>query len=68
MKINIKIKFDPNHDNDAGKYLGGLIWYSILFHDDLKNVSFKPQRVSDDFAAYLKKVAGIVLRKAQDGL
>lgn len=62
-----QLSFDPNHANDAGKYLGGLIWYSILFNDDLKNSAFKPQGVSDDFAAYLKKVASKVVRKVQDG-
>jgi len=38
-----------------------------LFNDDFKNIAFKPQRVSDDFAAYLKKVASKVVKKAQGG-
>lgn len=49
--------FDPNHANDAGKYLGGLIWYGILFNDSVKNIRFKPENVSEEFAQYLRKVA-----------
>jgi len=53
-----ELAFDPNHANDAGKYLGALIWYSVLFGEQAKSVKFKPNSVSDEFANYLKQVAG----------
>lgn len=52
-----ELAFDPNHANDAGKYLGGLIWYGVLFNGSPRKVRFKPQTVSDDFAKYLRVVA-----------
>ncbi|RZK38886.1 MAG: DUF4886 domain-containing protein [Pedobacter sp.] len=52
-----ELAFDPNHANDAGKYLGGLIWYGKLFNDSPKRIAFKPASVSDDFKGYLIKVA-----------
>lgn len=58
-----ELVFDPNHANDAGKYLGGLIWYGILFNDAVKNIRFKPEKVSDKFAGYLRKVAANTLNK-----
>ena len=52
-----ELVFDPNHANDAGKYLGGLIWYGILFNDSVKDIRFKPENVSKEFAQYLRQVA-----------
>lgn len=52
-----ELAFDPNHANDAGKYLGGLIWYGVLFNGSPRKVRFKPETVSDDFAKYLRVVA-----------
>ncbi|WP_432713366.1 DUF4886 domain-containing protein [Pedobacter sp.] len=52
-----ELHFDPNHANDAGKYLGSLIWYSVLFNDLPKNIKFKPASVSDKFSRYLKSAA-----------
>ncbi|WP_431291916.1 DUF4886 domain-containing protein [Pedobacter sp. P26] len=60
-----ELVFDPNHANDAGKYLGGLIWYGILFDDSVKNIRFKPETVSDEFARYLRKVAAHTISKKQ---
>lgn len=58
-----ELVFDPNHANDAGKYLGGLIWYGILFNDSVKNIRFKPENVSEEFAQYLRKVADRIILK-----
>lgn len=52
-----KIIFDPNHANEAGRYLGSLIWYSILFRESPLKIEYVPNKVPADFAAYLKTVA-----------
>lgn len=52
-----KLKFDPNHANDAGCYLAGLVWYGHLFGRNPTQVRFKPQSVSDEFSAFLKETA-----------
>ncbi|WP_293789820.1 DUF4886 domain-containing protein [uncultured Pedobacter sp.] len=59
-----ELVFDPNHANAAGKYLGGLIWYGILFNDSVKDIRFKPENVSGEFARYLRKVAAKTISKA----
>jgi len=58
-----ELVFDPNHANDAGKYLGGLIWYGILFNDSVKDIRFKPENVSEEFAQYLRQVAARTIGK-----
>jgi hypothetical protein len=52
-----ELAFDPNHANDAGKYLGGLVWYGVLFNTSPQKVGFKPVAISDDFAQYLRAIA-----------
>lgn len=52
-----QLKFDPNHANEAGCYLAGLIWYSILLNEDARRVTFKPNPVSKDFARFLRETA-----------
>ena len=61
-----ELAFDPNHANDAGKYLGGLIWYGILFKDSPKKIGFKPASVSDDFKSYLLEVASKVIKVSKN--
>lgn len=61
-----ELAFDPNHANDAGKYLGGLIWYGILFKDSPKKIRFKPASVSDDFKSYLLEVANKVIKVSKN--
>lgn len=51
------LEFDPNHANEAGCYLAGLVWYNDLFKENPAKVKFKPASVSDDFSAFLKEVA-----------
>lgn len=52
-----ELSFDPNHANDAGKYLGGLIWYGILFKESPKKIKFKPASVSEKFKKFLVETA-----------
>ncbi|WP_017259942.1 DUF4886 domain-containing protein [Pedobacter arcticus] len=52
-----KLVFDPNHANEAGRYLGGLIWYSVLFNESPLKMKFVPKEVAPKFAQYLKSVA-----------
>ncbi|MBO9657288.1 MAG: DUF4886 domain-containing protein [Chitinophagaceae bacterium] len=57
-----KFAFDANHANDAGCYLGGLIWYGFLFNEDPAKVNFVVQGIPAEFAVELKKVAKKVLK------
>ena len=52
-----KIAFDANHANEAGCYLGGLVWYAALFHESPGKLKFRPDQVPEEFAAQLKVAA-----------
>lgn len=52
-----KLAFDSHHANNAGKYLGSLVWYSFLFKEPASKVEFIPEDLSADFAKALKKYA-----------
>lgn len=52
-----KLKFDPNHANEAGCYLAGMVWYNHLFKGNPTQLKFKPESVSDEFALFLKETA-----------
>lgn len=58
-----KLQFDANHANSIGCYLAGLVWYTTLFNEDPTKLSFKPDAVTEDKAAYLKKTAREVALK-----
>lgn len=52
-----KLAFDPNHANEAGRYLGSLIWYGVLFKKSPLKLEYVPDKVTPEFAAYLKTIA-----------
>jgi len=52
-----KIAFDANHANEAGCYLGGLVWYGILFNESPAKLKFVPEKVDKNFSESLRKVA-----------
>jgi len=52
-----KIVFDPNHANEAGRYLGSLIWFAVLFKKSPMQLEYAPGNVPAEFAAYLRTVA-----------
>jgi hypothetical protein len=57
-----KIAFDANHANEAGCYLGGLVWYAVLFGESPAKLKFRPDKVSEAFASQLKSAAQDVTR------
>ncbi len=59
---NKKFTHDANHANDAGKFLGALVWYASLFHGSPEDIKFVPEKVSPELAVQLKKVAAQVVK------
>jgi hypothetical protein len=57
--------FDANHANEAGRFLGSLTWYSFLFGESPTAIRFVPEKVPQDFAAYLKKAAKTAVREGK---
>lgn len=52
-----KLNFDPNHANEAGCYLAGLVWYRFVLKQKPTRVKFKPKPVQDNFAEFLRQTA-----------
>ncbi len=59
------LAFDPNHANEAGCYLGGLVWYGFLFNESPEKLTFAPPSVPAPFAAHLRKVAWQTVQESQ---
>ena len=57
-----KMGFDSHHANEAGCFLGSLVWYTFLFGESPEKLIFVPKQVSPDFAKYLKKTANSVVK------
>jgi hypothetical protein len=55
--INNKLLLDSHHASEAGCYLGSLVWYTFLFGESPKKLKFAPPAVTEQFVAYLKKIA-----------
>ena len=58
-----KIGFDSHHANEAGCFLGSLVWYTYLFGESPVKLKFVPKQVPEDFAGYLKRTAKSVVKK-----
>lgn len=48
---------DSKHANVRGEYLQGCVWYEVLFGDNAENVTFVPEGITPEDAAFLRKVA-----------
>jgi hypothetical protein len=57
--------FDANHANEAGCFLGGLVWYSFLFKESPVKLQFRPDEVDELFSNHLRKVAAEVTKNRQ---
>lgn len=57
-----KYNFDSHHASTAGRFLGSLVWYGVMFNESPVKVRFVPDGVSPEFARHLKKTAAKVLR------
>ena len=57
-----EFRFDSHHANTAGKFLGSLVWYGVMFEASPAKVKFVPEGISSDFAKHLKKTAAKVVK------
>jgi hypothetical protein len=51
------LAIDGHHANTAGEYLGGCVFYEVLFQEDVTKNSFIPDDLSPPFAAFLRETA-----------
>ncbi|MEL7586221.1 MAG: DUF4886 domain-containing protein [Prolixibacteraceae bacterium] len=62
-KKDSTLGFDSHHANEAGCFLGSLVWYTFLFDESPVRLKFVPEKVPADFGAYLKKTANSVVKR-----
>lgn len=60
---NGKLAFDSHHANDAGCYLGALVWYGFLYNESPVKLTFSPEGIDPGFATQLRKVAWSTVKK-----
>ena len=60
---NQKLAFDANHANEAGCFLGGLVWYAFLYNESPVKLKFRPENVTPDFDVNLKAAAWSVTKE-----
>ncbi len=52
---------DTHHANMAGEYLGGCVWLEFFFGGDVTKVKYKPAKLSENDAAFLRETAHNVM-------
>ncbi|MCB1208642.1 MAG: DUF4886 domain-containing protein [Verrucomicrobiales bacterium] len=52
-----KLIMDGHHANPAGEYLGGCVWYEVLFGESVVGNRFLPKGLDADFARFLQETA-----------
>jgi hypothetical protein len=52
-----ELKHDPNHLNAPGCYLIGCAWFERLTGLDARTVTFRPDDIDEDTAAFLRRMA-----------
>lgn len=57
-----KISFDSHHANEAGEFLGALVWSGVLFGESPAKLKFKPKGIPNDFDRALKRAAKKVVK------
>jgi hypothetical protein len=55
---------DGHHANTAGEYLGGCVFYEVLFGESVVGNSFVPPGLDADYARYLQQTAHDAVAKA----
>ncbi len=48
---------DGYHAGQSGEYLGGLVWYAFFFEKDPRELTYKPDSLTEEQAASLREVA-----------
>jgi uncharacterized protein DUF4886 len=63
----IKLTMDGHHANMAGEYLGGCVFYEVLFGESVVDNTFVPQGLDPADARYLRRIAhrAVVNRRSQ---
>jgi hypothetical protein len=53
----MKLAMDGHHANTAGQYLGGCVWYEVLFGTSAAGNAFVPPGLDPEYARFLQETA-----------
>lgn len=53
----MKLGMDGHHANTAGEYLGGCVWYEVLFGKSVEGAAFVPPGLDTEYAKFLQSTA-----------
>ncbi|HBR95650.1 MAG TPA: hypothetical protein DEA90_15940 [Opitutae bacterium] len=54
---NWSVKTDGFHAGRNGEYLGGLMWYQFFFEKDPREITYKPEKMTEAQAVSLRQIA-----------
>jgi len=60
------LTMDGHHANLAGEYLGGCVWYEVLFEKSVENNSHVPKGLDPEHARFLRATAHRAVRAAAE--
>lgn len=53
----VRLNMDGHHANLAGEYLGGCVWYEVLFGESAVGNSYIPKGLNAEYASFLQETA-----------
>lgn len=56
---------DGYHAATPGEYLGALVWYEFFFGKDARNITYRPDSLTEEQAASLREVAHLTMAAAE---
>ncbi|QEG00331.1 hypothetical protein Mal15_44010 [Stieleria maiorica] len=62
------LRLDFKHGNNQGCFLAGLVWYEVLTGNDATETSYRPQGVSEEDAAFFRRVAHQAVASRKPGI
>ena len=52
-----ELRLDPNHCNDRGRYLTAAVWFETLGGGDVRETTFRPDRIDQDDWQFLQGIS-----------
>ncbi len=62
-----KLQYDGHHASPAGEYIGGCVFYEVLFQDNVVPNTFVPKGLDPGYARFLRETAHKAVAAAKGG-
>jgi hypothetical protein len=61
----VRLGMDGHHASMAGEYLGGCVWFEVLFGQSVEDNQFVPKGLDPDYAKFLRATAHRAVQEAK---